>query len=232
MKDIKCLLVDDSVEIITSVVAILEKYSFLKITSADNFNSAYQYLINEHFDLILLDIRLGNDSGLDLIKTLESTPPVIIISSYPEYAAETYGFTTVIDFILKPVTEPRLLKAIGRVMAKNHSATISEDKGYLFLKVARKATRFDFDSIDYIESTGANCKIYYEGSYQLANESISDIEQILPTSFKRVHKSYIVNLNKITSLNLKVIEIKNSKIPIGVSYRLRLMSLLKIFNIS
>ena len=136
------------------------------------------------------------------------------------------------DYILKPIEESRLLKAIGRVMALNNSHKIDEEKGYCFLKVARKATRFDFEMIDYIESIGINSKIYYNDHFQLANESISDIEKVLPPSFRRVHKSFIVNLNKITSLSMKTIEIENSKIPIGVSYKPKLMNLLKLFYVN
>jgi DNA-binding LytR/AlgR family response regulator len=171
-------------------------------------------------------MKLGDETSIELIKTLSSIPPIIVISSYHEYVAETYRFDAVKDYVLKPLSEDRLLKAIGRVMALSNSPLKDDGKGYCFLKVARKATRFDYDTIDYIESSGANSKIYYEGSYQLTNESISDIEQILPTSFKRVHKSFIANLSKITSLNLETIKIKNSKIPIGISNRPKLMSLL------
>lgn len=230
MKIIKCLIVDDSTEIIKGITETLEKYSFIQTTSSTDYNNAYKRISEETFDLIFLDMHLGNDSGLDLIKNLNSLPPIIVISSYYEYAAETYRFDTVIDYVLKPIDEARLLKAIGRVMALNNSELKEETKEYCFLKVSRKATRFDFDTIDYIESTGANSKIYYNGKNQIVNESISDIEQILPKSFKRVHKSFIANLAKITSLSLKTIEIENSKIPIGVSYRPKLMSLLKIFN--
>lgn len=231
MKILKCLLIDDSIEVTNNIKSILEKYTFLTIISVNSYKSAYEYLKKEEFDFLLLDIHLGDDSGLNLVNSLSSIPPIIIISSSPDYAVETYKIDKVVDYVLKPVNESRLLKAIGRVVTIINPGNTDEERDHCFMKVSRKATRFDFETIDYIEAVGMNSKVYCNGHFKLANESLSNLEQLLPSSFKRVHKSFIVNLNKITSISIKSIEIENNKIPIGASYRPKLMNLLKMFNI-
>ncbi len=231
MKTKSCLLVDDSEEVILLTKTFFQKLPFIEVHSCSTCAEAIRILAIHHIDLIVLDIHLGAESGLDLLKLYPRLPPVIILSSHPEYAIDTYDIESVVDFVLKPLKEERFMRAISRALDVKYSDSGIVDRDFAFFKVSRKIVRFDFDNIDYIEAYGVYSKLYEGKRMTLVNESISALEQILPfKNFRRVHKSFIVNIQKITGIDHKYFLIDKEQIPIGVSYKSQLTGLFKLFN--
>jgi two-component system, LytTR family, response regulator LytT len=116
MKILDCLIIEDAPEFATALTSQIKKLVLANISLCESFDAALETLRTKKFDLIFLDIRLGEQSGLDLLKIFTNLPPVIVLSNYSEYAQETYDMDVVADYVLKPCTDLRLLKAINRAM--------------------------------------------------------------------------------------------------------------------
>ena len=231
MKSKNCLLVDDSEEVILLTKTFFQKLPFVEVFSCNTSADAIHILATHQIDLIVLDIHLGPESGLDLFKFVSRLPPVIILSSHPQYAIDTYDIEPVVDFVLKPLKEERFMRAVSRALDVKYSDSGIVDRDFAFFKVSRKIVRFDFDNIDYIEAYGVYSKVYQCKRMTLVNESISALEQILPLkNFRRVHKSFIVNIQKINGIDHKYFLINDEQVPIGVSYKPQLTGLFKLFN--
>lgn len=232
MKIKKYIIIDDKESDAQYLKEQLAKFPFLQLMAiCPTLESTLAVLSTEPIDLVLLDIQLSDQSGLDLLKLGLNLPPVIIVSSFPQYALESYAIGKATDFLLKPFTFDRLMVALNRALTTQMGLNSFAETKYIFLKMGRKIQRFDFDSIDYIEAYGVYSKIHSEGSVHAVNERLASMSELLPTRlFIRVHKSYIINISKITSYDRHNLWIQKSKIPIGLSFRPRLEGLLRLFD--
>ncbi|PRY27019.1 LytTR family two component transcriptional regulator [Spirosoma oryzae] len=232
MKRSQFLIIDDNEADAKRLHEALEKLLLFKsIDVTATLEEATSILENQSIDLIFLDILLTDQSGLKLLRSNTDLPPVIIVSSYPDYAIESYRIGKAADFIVKPFTEERLLMAVNRAM--NFEATPNHITGahFTFLKVGYKVQRFDFNAIDYVEAFGSYSKIFVDGQYTLINDRISVVKKLLPDQhFIQVHKSYIINTDKIAMFDRNNFWIQKTKIPIGISYRSSLESFLAVFG--
>ncbi|MVM41644.1 response regulator transcription factor [Spirosoma sp. HMF3257] len=155
---------------------------------------------------------------------------MIITSAYPDYALESYEIGKAVDYLLKPFTVERLQISLTRALQWQNQPTVIE-KNEIFLKMGRKAQRFVFQSIDYIEAFGIYSKVYADNQMYLVNEGLTLLIDQLPARlFIRVHKSYVININKITSYDRHTIWLGQTKIPIGRSFRPGLEGLLSVFD--
>ncbi len=214
---IRSLVVDDNAVYRESLVSTLAFIPQIEVVAAcDNAFEAREILLTTNLDLVFLDIEMPGLSGVDLIKSLPVHPQFIFITSHPGFAVESYELDAV-DFILKPVTLPRLLKAISRaeMLIKLQSEIGVQEKlnagdDHFFVKENNGYTKLYNADILYIESMGNFSSIYLtDGTKKITLVSLKNAEQQLPaTDFIRISKTHIINLKKITA-------IKNGAVVLG-----------------
>ena len=231
MKIFKFLVIEDSDATIDLLQEFLKAILLCEITICTSTNEAVEKLNSQKFDVIILDTVIGDQKGLDFIQLFQNLPPVIIISSNPDYAIDTYDIDCIIDFLTKSFTKERLLKAISRALSVNFNPTNIIGKDEVFLKTGRKITKFAYEDIHYIQAYGVYSKLYISDSIILVNDLLTTLGNTLPTQyFRRVHKSYIINLSKVESIDHNSFYIGKSKVPIGRSYKTELAPLFNMLG--
>ena len=188
-------------------------------------------LLNRHsVDLVFLDINMPKLSGFDLLKTLSQLPKVIVTSAHKEFALEGYELN-VSDYLLKPFSFERFLKAMNKVrddqLAPTLMPTPENKQASFFLKGDKKTHQIHLDNILFVEAYGNYTKVFLAEEMIVSHEKISSLEALLPTTdFLRVHKSFIVAIHKIKLIEGNRIAIGTHQVPIGQTYRSRVNQLL------
>jgi len=173
--------------------------------------------------LIFLDIQMPKLMGHDFFRSLRNPPKVIFTTAYKEYAVEAFELEAT-DYLLKPITMARLMKAINKLEGISvpdvKTEKIIDNESFVYLRAERKMIKVGYGDIIYIESMKDYVKVVRESDKPIfVKQSISSLEELLPSHlFLRVHRSYIVSLNKITAVTNHDIEIGNTEIPIGRLY--------------
>jgi DNA-binding LytR/AlgR family response regulator len=211
----------------------LEEYvkevDFLELVAVcDNAMQVYALLRNNKADLILLDIEMPEISGIDFIKSLKKMPAVIFTTAYPEYALQSYDLD-VIDYLVKPISFQRFLKAINK--AKHFLADklkdpsqIAEESDYLFLKVNHQLEKIFYKDILFIEALQNYVAIHLADKKIISYITISGMEKKLPANlFMRIHKSYIVALHKINMITGSKIIINTHELPVSRNVKDKLL---------
>ncbi|MCR9249359.1 MAG: LytTR family DNA-binding domain-containing protein [bacterium] len=198
-----------------------------KVGNCYNAMEAMGKLHQESVDLIFLDIKMPNMSGLEFLKTLTHQPKVIITTAYKEHALEGYELN-VVDYLLKPFSFDRFVKAINKIQPPSSILQNTDEHAKrLTIKGDKEQHFVDPDSIQYIEAFGNYCKVFLADRIITTLEKISTFEKLLGSSnFIRVHKSFLVSKNKIQSIKGNRISLGESEIPIGQTYRQIVMTLL------
>ncbi len=222
---------------------VIEKYtqklpSLTKIGNAYDAFEGYEFLISDSVDLIFLDINMPKLKGLDFLRTLAKPPIVIITSAYREYALEGFELN-VCDYLLKPFSFERFLMAVNKAaslekkelptfLSQSNLNTLQDAAKKIFIKGDRKYHQIDLLDILYLESYGSYVKIFLKDHMILTHETTSHFENILPKSaFMRVHKSYIVAIQKIEIIEGNRLKIGDKQIPIGNFYKKDVKKLIK-----
>ncbi len=231
---IKYLIVDDEPlahELIEEFCSMLPHMEL----QAHCFNAmeALQYLNQNKVDLMFLDLNMPKLKGFEFLRTLSNPPKVIVTTAYQEHALEGFELN-VVDYLLKPFSFDRLVKAINKSMegpqkTPKANDTISPSPTYpsFFVKGDKKYHRIAASKILFIEAYGNYSKIFLEEEMILAHEKISHLESMLPVgNFLRIHKSFIVHKDKISTIEGNRIKIEDHAIPIGQTYRNNVNSLL------
>jgi len=195
---------------------------------------ALQFLSNNEIDLIFLDLNMPKLKGFDFLKTLPNPPGVIITTAYSEYALEGYELN-VLDYLLKPFSFERFLKAIQKVKdptLKNKKTNIPNESlpasTKIFLNSNKKYIQIDINDILYIEASGNYCKVITTETTITTRDKISNLLNKLPKNdFIQIHKSFAVAHQHINSIEGNLIKIKQFKIPIGKTYKINLSKIFK-----
>lgn len=227
------LIIDDTESDALYLKKMLDKFPALDpVGIAHTLESALKIIDSQPVDLVFLDIKLDGQLGLSLLKTGMALPPVIITSAYPDYALESYEIGKAADYLLKPYTSERLHIALDRAL-QGKGQLVSARANTIFLKMGRKVQRFDIHAIDYVEAFGIYSKVYANNQMYLVNERFAAIADLLsPHLFRRIHKSYLIQVNKITGYDRNHIWLDQIKVPIGRSYRPALEEVLSLFDTS
>lgn len=189
-------------------------------------------LMNSHtVDLIFLDINMPKLSGFDLLKTMQPLPKVIVTSAHKEFALEGYELN-VSDYLLKPFSFERFLKAINKVMSTQQPTTTlpvpEKKRASFFLKGDKKIHQIHEEDILFVEAYGNYTKVFLIEEMIISHEKISSLEELLDqTQFLRVHKSFIVAINKIKLIEGNRIKIEEHLIPIGQTYKHQITKLFR-----
>lgn len=192
-----------------------------------NAAEALAALAAQPVDLLLLDIRMPPFGGLDLLRGMEAAPMAIIVSAHREHALDGYDLD-VVDYLLKPVSADRLAAALDKVRRRLAPAS-APDQTEIVLKVDRTFRRFRIDSIACVEAEGNFVKVWFDGGNCLATITLSKLEALLPGErFKRVHKSFVVNLDAVSQFGSRSLALANGMtVPIGRTYRHATLPLLR-----
>jgi DNA-binding LytR/AlgR family response regulator len=202
--------------------------------SCKNAVEAFDVLQEKHIDLIFLDIKMPKLIGTDFLKSLANAPRVIFVTAYREYALESYEFDA-IDYLVKPVTFERFLKAVfkvKRLMGHEVTPMTTEYKknpeAFVYVRVSKSMQKVFVDQIIYVESCKDYVKIFLTtGQNFIARQSISSMENMLSAhSFLRVHRSFLISLEKMTGYNNNDVLIGQTEIPIGRLYKQQVMEVI------
>ncbi|WP_276369415.1 response regulator transcription factor [Chryseolinea sp. H1M3-3] len=220
-----CLAIDDEPLALDLVEDNIRKISFLRLLKkCSNALEANEFLLRHPVDLLFLDIQMPGLSGIQFLQGLTKNPPlVILITAYEKYALDGYNFD-VVDYLLKPVSFERFLKAVNKSHEKflSISSTQGALQNYLFVNSEYSLVRIDFNDIAYIEGLRDYVKIFLLSASRpvITRISMKSLEEKLPmNSFVRVHKSFIVALNKITSIRKGRISILKAQVPISEHFK-------------
>jgi DNA-binding LytR/AlgR family response regulator len=238
-KKITCLAVDDE----PPALDVIKKYidaipSLQLIGCSNNAVEALAVLQAQPIDLLFLDIQMPQILGTDFIRILKNPPKVIFTTAYRKFAVEGFELDA-IDFLLKPISFDRFLKAVNKVMHLNlpvmtQPADYSEEKnyhhdGFISFRVDRKNLKISLDDILYVESLKDYIKVVTKTKNIITKQSIASLEEALPAAaFIRIHRSYIVAVNKIESYTSELIEIAKQELPISRMYRHEVSKFLKL----
>ncbi len=204
------------------------------VATCENAFKAMEIMQNETIDLILSDIQMPDLSGLELVKTMKEKPLVIFTTAYAEYAIDSYELEAV-DYLLKPIPFPRFLQAINKVTERmksrrKESAPESTERGFFMVKADYKLYKIDYDNLIYIEGQSEYVTFHMKDKRRItAYYSLKKLEEELPANnFMRIHKSYIVSLSNIESVEGNMVSINGQKLAIGKNYKDALLSALNV----
>ena len=232
---IKCLIVDDEPLAIKLIETHIIQIPQLEVVATcQNAMAAFDVLKKEKVDLIFLDIQMPLMTGIDFVKSLQQKPSIIFTTAYREYAVESYELE-IIDYLLKPISFTRFFKAINKYLSANEKETGSittedtsvEAPSYIFVNANKKHIKVLFEEILYVESIKDYVRIHTHEQRIVTKDKISEFEQKLPAAFLRIHRSFIVNTQHISAFTAHDIEIGKMEIPIGGSYKQKVMARLK-----
>lgn len=221
MSKIKCIVIEDEPLAVKVLLDYIREVPFLEVQgSFKDALLATDYLRQHAVDLIFLDIHLPKLKGMAFLKTLTHPPAVIITTAYHQYAVEGFDLN-VTDYLLKPFEFERFLVAVTKVKTAQHTAAQPvEAKDYLFLTAQKKKVKILFSEIVYIESQREYIKIVTTKKEYVSKMGTQEIEALLPPHlFKRIHRSYIISVDKVESYTAEVVEVNGVAIPIGRGYK-------------
>ncbi|MFC0772453.1 LytR/AlgR family response regulator transcription factor [Terrimonas alba] len=236
-KKIRCLAVDDE----PPALDVLKKYissvqSLELVGTCSDAVEALNFIQQDAVDLIFLDIQMPQILGTDFLRTLKKPPKVIFTTAFRKFAVEGFELDAV-DYLLKPISFERFLKAVNKVMDASLNGTLNFDKEpqyqnmsdqHIYLRSDRKMIKVAFADIVYIESLKDYIKVVATTGTVITKQAISSIEETLPKNmFIRIHRSFIVALNKIQSYSNELIWLDKAELPISRMYRHEVEKILK-----
>ena len=226
----QCIIVDDEPMARDVVRRYIQKIPTLKLIGEfGNAIDATIFLQEQGVDMIFLDIKMPQLSGTEFVRSLRNVPKIIFTTAHKEYAHEGFELD-VIDYLLKPVRFDRFLRAVNKAFPQKLAdvevaVSMSKEENrpatsFIYLRVDRKMIKVLLNDVLYIESDKDYVKVYTDKGFVITRQTIASIEAMLSDSqFIRVHRSYIVSLNKLKSFTAETVEIGDKELPIGKLYR-------------
>ena len=233
---LKCTVIDDEPLAIQLLANHISKVSFLELVNT--FNNPMEGLISFNsnpVDLIFLDIQMPQLTGIQFMQLLQNRAQVIVTSAYEEYAIAGFEHN-VTDYLLKPIPFERFYKAVEKAYNLRNPRHKLDPKeglypatgGYIFVKVETRMVRVELDDILFIEGLKNYVSIYTKAHRIVTLQVMKQLEEILPSNrFVRVHKSFIVAMDKINSIERQEIYINDRIIPIGITYQEQFFKMLE-----
>ena len=219
----KCLIVDDEPLAIDIIENYLKRFADVESRRCENALDAFRCLKEEKFDLIFLDIEMPLLTGFDLLETVKDPPPVIITTAYRDYAVESFEFEA-LDYLVKPISFPRFVKAFERAMKPagngENAADNNQRDEFLFLKVDRKLIKIMISDILHIESLKDYIRVTTKTGSVISYQTLASITEKLPADrFMRIHRSFTVAMDKVNSVEGHCVEIEGKLIPMSRELR-------------
>lgn len=226
---LKCIIVDDELMARKALQRLCEQHDSLNLIGVfENVEDALQFLSKESIDIIWLDVEMPGLSGFDLLKNLTSMPQVIMTTSKVEYAFEAYQYQ-VTDYIQKPLTMPRFKMAVEKVLELNtRKTTTSPEREEIYVKIDGRYIRLAYSDILYIENIGDYVNIITQKQSFIVHTTMKYLEEKLGNCFLRVHRSFIVHLDKIVDIEENNLVVSNKVIPISRANKPELLNKLNM----
>ena len=229
---ITCLIVDDNDMSRLTLHQLALQTGRLQITGeCKDAIEAHRNITANPPDLVLLDVEMPGMTGIELLKILPKKTLVILTTSKKQYAAEAFTLN-VVDYLVKPVTLPRLMQAVEKVrdiLLRNDSEVKTIEDNYLFIKDNNILKKIKVEDILWIEAMGDYVKIRTQNQWHIVHTTLKSVEEkINSPRLMRVHRSYIISLDKIDSIEEGVVNIFNTPIPVAESYRSKLIQKIKL----
>jgi len=236
---LKCIAIDDEPLAIEKIKGYVEKVETLELVETfDNAIDALTYLKESRVDLMFLDVQMDALSGIQMLESLTNRPKVVLTTAYDKYTLKGYELN-VTDYLLKPFSFPRFLQAIDKVydvvLSDKHKTPVDHQTSesgnkpdYIFVRADSKYKKVKYSDILFVEGMKDYIRIHTSGEKIMTLKSFKIITEFLPEElFIRVHKSYLVSISKIDSIERNTIVIGENRIPIGESYRKHFFYILK-----
>lgn len=234
---VRCLIVDDEPPAIDVLVKYIQAVDDLELSATcSNAVEALGTLKHTAVDLLFLDIQMPQLLGTDFVRTLKNPPKVIFTTAYRKFAIEGFELDAV-DYLLKPISFERFLKAVNKVLQTSiqissgsspFDGQSNQSENFIYFRTDRKMVKVYLDDILYVESLKDYIKVFTTSKQIITKQAISALEDMLPSSqFLRIHRSYLVGLNKIDSFTADDIQIGEKELPIGRMYHHEVLKALK-----
>ena len=238
---LKCLIVEDEPIAQDILKSYIDKTDLFEIVAQlSNAVEAFSFLQHNTVNLLFLDIKMPQMNGIELLKALSNKPKVIITSAYRDFAIDAFDLD-VIDYLLKPFSFERFLKAVSKTSNENigtidsHSNKgLRHEKSFFFIKGNKQLQKIYIDEICYIESQRDYLKFRLNGSEEvITRQTIAYYEQFLPAQlFIRIHRSYIVSVEKIKTVEANRLLVGQQYVPIGRTYKNQVIEFLKSIRLN
>ncbi|RKR11935.1 LytTR family two component transcriptional regulator [Flavobacterium sp. 90] len=224
MMKIKCVLIDDE----PLAIKVLQNYftnftDFEVIGTFNNSLEALDFINSTSVDAVFLDINMPMMTGFELISLIENKTKVIITTAFREFAAESYDLD-VLDYLVKPIPLPRFIKCINKItteynLKNNIKVETTKGDSHIFIKVDKKMMKINIEEILFVEGMKEYIKVVTPDKTYITHKSLTSLSEELPADrFLRIHKSYVIALNKVKSIEGNRIQIQSYTIPIGRNY--------------
>jgi len=214
---LRCIIVDDSAMQRMAIAQLVNNHPNLALVSEySNAIEANNGIKNNDIDLIFLDVEMPIITGFDFLESMENSPQVILITGKPDYALKAFEYD-VTDYLYKPISQSRFDASIKRAVTKYEQINmINEEEEFIFVKSNLRQRKVVLNDIKWVEALGDYIKLVTDEGNVVVLSTMKAFEQKLPKDkFLRVHKSYIVNLEKIEKFNSKTIEVGGSQVPLS-----------------
>lgn len=225
---INCIVVEDEPLAKERTVSYIHKLPALHLNETfDNALDAFGYLKNNQVDLIFLDINLGELSGIQLLESVNIKSDVIITTAYPDFALKGYELN-VTDYLLKPFSFERFLQAVDKVQQTITMQESEKPEPFFFVKTENRLEKILFDDVLYIEGMRDYRKIHTREKKIMTLQTFTELEKTIPSNIIcRVHKSYMVAISKIETVEKDRIHIQSSVIPVSETYKEQFYQVIK-----
>ena len=217
---INCLVIEDEPLALKKLLHFIDKVEYLRLTKTfDNAVDAIGFLKENAVDLIFLDIQMEGFTGIQFLESIKERPKVIVTTAYDKYAIKGYELD-VVDYLLKPFTFERFVQAVEKVFNSLAEKPSSASSEYIFVKTEYRLEKIKVSDILYIEGMNEYLGIVTADKKVMTLQNFKSLEDLLPTNkFLRVHKSYMIAVDKIDSIERNRIKIHNILIPISDTYK-------------
>ena len=215
-----CIIIEDEPLAMEKIKGFVEKVPFLKLSSTfDNPLEGLAYLKSNAVDILFLDINMDEISGIELLQNSKIESQVIITTAYQEYALKGYELN-ITDYLLKPFTFDRFLNAVNKSQEIIKKTSLIVKKDYIFIKTENRLEKINLQDIVFIEGMRDYRRIHTLTNKIMTLQNFGELEQMIPSNIVcRVHKSYMVAINKIEFIERNRIKIKDKLIPISETYK-------------
>ena len=225
----KCLIADDDPLICETLETYLQQLGGVDLClKVGDGVAALQLTQGERFDVLFLDLQMPTLDGVSLLKALPRDLPVVVVSADAGFGAASYEYG-VVDYLVKPITFPRFVQAMQRVKARAEPDSRREGDS-VFIKDGSRITKVDLPHLLYVKAEANYVDFITDKGNTLALISMKRLEELLPSDFVRIHRSYIVNLRRITRIEDGQVHVDAHTLPLGDSYRDEILRRLKVLN--
>lgn len=228
MSPLDCIIIEDQIPAQNTLIDFIDQTPNLKVLGTYiSPLEAIETIENGLVDILFLDIHLPKLSGIELLRTLKFTPQTIITTAFSKYALDGYDLD-VVDYLMKPFSFERFLKAVSKIKKEKDLIKTEFKQSSIFIRTKGQIRKVELSAIEFIQAKGDFVVISTGTSREIASLSLQKILELLGDGFIRCHKSFVININFIDKIIGNHIIVKNTQIPIGRTYKEKLLEKIRL----